>query len=118
MEPDDAPAWPTAGEVAIAVGTARSGVADALQAARERWHKSADLNAVRTDLRRDDPGRRRRRIGPRSWRLQLLAARGSTQEDVRERSRRARAVLRAAVELEASVVPDLASPPMPRAVPS
>ena len=34
----------------MAVGTARSAVADALEAARERWHKSADLNAVRADI--------------------------------------------------------------------
>ena len=37
---DDAPPWPTAGEVAAAVGTARSAVADALEAARDRWHKN------------------------------------------------------------------------------
>ena len=46
----------------------RSGVADALQAARERWHKSADLNAVRTDLHRPDPGRGRRRVAGRTVR--------------------------------------------------
>ncbi len=104
IEPEDAPAWPNAGAVAIAVGTARSGVADALQAARERWHKSADLNAVRSDL----DGMIQAAGGVASvdeLAAQLLAARGSTQEDERERNRRARAVLRAAVELEASVSP-------------
>ena len=104
IEPEDAPAWPNAGEVAIAIGTARSGVADALQAARDRWHKSADLNAFRTDL----DGLIQAAGGAASvdeLAAQLLAARGSVQEDERERSRRACAVLRAAVELEASVSP-------------
>ena len=104
IEPEDAQAWPNAGEVAIAVGTARSGVADALQAARDRWHKSADLNAVRTDLH----GLIQAAGGiatVEELAAQLLAARGSVQEDERERSRRASAVLRAAVELEASVSP-------------
>jgi serine/threonine protein kinase len=104
IEPDDAPAWPNAGAVAIAVGTARSGVADALQAGRDRWHKSADLNTVRSDL----DGLIQAAGGVASvdeLALQLLAARGSVQEDERERGRRARAVLRAAVELEASVSP-------------
>ncbi len=104
IEPADAPAWPNAGQVAIAVATARSGVADALQTARDRWHKSADLNAVRADINEliQAAG------GVASvdeLTAQLLAARGSTQDDERERNRRARAVLRAAVELEASVTP-------------
>ena len=47
---EDAPIWPNAGEVAARVGTARSAVADALEAARDRWHKSADLNAVRAEI--------------------------------------------------------------------
>lgn len=102
IEPEDAPTWPNAGEVAIAVGTARSGVADALEAARERWHKSHDLNAFRADF----DGLIQAAGGVASvdeLAAQLLAARGSVQDDERERGRRARAVLRAAVELEASV---------------
>lgn len=104
LEPDDAPAWPQVGEVARAAGTARSSVADALEDARSRWHKSADLNAVRTDLL----GLLEAEGGVASvdeLAAQLLATRGSVQDDPRERSRRARAVLRAAVELEASVSP-------------
>ena len=104
IESEDAPVWPNAGDVAIAVGTARSGVADAIHAARDRWHKSADLNAVRTDIH----GLILAAGGVASVEelaAQLLAARGSVQEDERERTRRASAVLRAAVELEASVSP-------------
>lgn len=101
---DDAPDWPNAGDVAAAVGTARSAVADALDAGRDRWHKSADLNGVRTEIESllaaaggvatvDELA------------AQLLAARGSTEDDERQRSRRARAVMRAAIELEAAVAP-------------
>lgn len=104
LEPDDAPPWSTAGEVAAAAGTARSAVAEALEAARERWHKSSDLNAVRAEIDAlvsaaggvasvDELG------------ALLLASRGSVIEEEGERSRRARAVVRAAVELEASVSP-------------
>jgi len=102
IEPEDASPWPTAGEVAVAVGTARSSVADALDAARDRWHKSADLNAARAEL----DGLLKTAGGVASadeLTTQLLAVRGSVQEDERERSRRARAVVRAAVELEAAV---------------
>lgn len=104
IEPEDAVAWPNAGQVAIAVGTARSAVADALEAARTRWHKSHDLNTVRSDLFGliDAAGNV---ASLEELSEQLLAARGSVQEDVQERSRRVRAVLRAAVELEASVLP-------------
>ena len=102
MEPDDAPPWPTTGNLAEALGIARSVVADAIEAARDRWHKSADLNTVRADL----DGLILAAGGVASadeLAVQLLAARGSVQEELRERSRRACAVLRAAVELEASV---------------
>ena len=102
IEPEDAPAWPSAGQVAAAVGAARSSVADALEQARDRWHRSADLNTIRTDVQSllmvsggvasvDELA------------IQILGSRGCVQEDPKERSRRARAVLRAAVELEASV---------------
>ena len=104
IEPEKAPAWPNAGEVAIAVETSRSGVAEALQVGRERWHKNADLNAVRSDV----DGLIQAKGGVASLdelTVQLLAARGATQEDERERKRCARAVLRAAVELEASIPP-------------
>jgi serine/threonine protein kinase len=101
---DDAPTWPSAGEVAAAVGTARSAVADALEAARDRWHKSADMNAVRVEIATlltaaggvasvDELA------------TQLLATRGSVEDDERQRSCRARATIRAAVELEAAVSP-------------
>lgn len=101
IEPDDAPAWPNAGEVAIAVGTARSGVADALQAARDRWRKNGDLKPVCADLKQliEAAGRV---MTLDELAAQFLAARGSTQADLRERMRCARAVVRAAVELEAS----------------
>ncbi len=102
IEPDDAPPWPGAGEVAVAVGTARSSVADALEGARDRWHKSADLNAVRAELNNllQTAGGV---ASAEELAAQLLAVRGSVQDDERERSRRARAVVRASVEQEAAV---------------
>ncbi|MGH7084163.1 MAG: hypothetical protein ACREFN_04150, partial [Acetobacteraceae bacterium] len=103
LEPaDGAPAWPNAGDAARAAGVARSAIANTLEAARNRWHKSADLNALRTEL----AGLLAAAGGVASAEelaVQLLAARGSVEEDEPERARLTRAVLRAAAELEASV---------------
>jgi hypothetical protein len=101
IEPDNAPAWPNAGQVAIEASTARSAVADVLEAARDRWKKSHDLNAVRADLfgMIEAAGNV---ASLEELSEQLLAARGSVEDDPKERARRVRAVLRAAVELEAS----------------
>ncbi|MDX8506141.1 BREX system serine/threonine kinase PglW [Mesorhizobium captivum] len=101
---DDAPAWPSAGDVAVAVGTARSAVADALEAARDRWHKSADLNALRSEIHVLLASAGGVATGDELT-AQVLAARGSVEDDERQRSRRARAIVRAAVELEAAVLP-------------
>lgn len=102
LEPEDTPAWPSAGDVALATAAPRSAVAAAVEAARTRWHKSGDLNALREDMHSllQDLG------GVASldeMSERLLAVRGSAQEDSSERNRRAQAVIRAAVELEASV---------------
>lgn len=102
LEPEDAAAWPDAGDVALAATAPRSSVAAAVEAARTRWHKSGDLNALREDLQSllQDLG------GVASldeMSERLLAVRGSAQEEGPERNRRARAVIRAAVELEASM---------------
>lgn len=100
----DAPGWPSAGEVAAAIGTARSAVAGALEAARTRWHKSGDLNAVRGEVHDLLAG-----FGGAAsvdeLAARLLATRGSVEDDEGERASRARATIRAAVELEASVSP-------------
>jgi len=104
IEPDDAPLWSPAGDVAMAVGAARSGVADALEGARNRWHKSAEINAVRTELHTLLTAA----SGVASVEelaVQLLAAHGTVEEIPKERNRRAQAIIRAAVELEASVSP-------------
>ena len=101
---DDAPGWPTAGEVAAAVGTSRSAVAGALDTARNRWHKSAELNAVRAEI----DALLHAAGGVASvdeLAAQLLAARGFVEDDEGQRSRRARATIRAAIELEAAVSP-------------
>jgi serine/threonine protein kinase len=102
IEPDNALLWSTAGDVAMAVGVARSALADALDGARSRWHKSAEINAVRAEIAvlLEAAG------GVASadeLAIQLLAAHGTVAESPTERSRRAQAVIRAAVELEASV---------------
>src|SRR5262249_47419587 len=101
---EDAPPWPSAGEVAAAVGTARSAVADALEAARQRWHRNPELNAVRNEMAAllSAAG------GVASvdeLATQLLATRGSVEDDVQQRSHRAKATIRAAMELDAAVSP-------------
>jgi serine/threonine protein kinase len=99
---DDAPPWPSAGEVAAAVGTARSAVADAIEAARERWRRNPELNAVRDEIATlltaaegiasiDELA------------AQLLASRGSVEDHERQRYRCARGTIRAVIELEANV---------------
>ena len=42
--------WPAAGDVAREAGVARSAVAAVLGKARDRWHKSRELNEPRTEL--------------------------------------------------------------------
>jgi hypothetical protein len=103
LEPFDTPvAWRNPGDVARSAGVARSAVAEALDRARERWHKSREINEVRAELDRllrDDGGV----TSADELATQLLAARGSVEVDEVLRARLALAVLRAAVELEASV---------------
>jgi serine/threonine protein kinase len=99
---EDAPPWPNAGDVATAAGTARSAVADALEAARNRWHKNAEMNAVRSEI--DTLLSTAGGIASADELAdQLLASRGSVEDDERQKLRLARATVRAAVELEASV---------------
>lgn len=93
---------PTPGDVARACRVARSAVAGALERARERWHKSRDLNQLRDDMARmlaESGG-----VMTASELAEgLLTARGSVESDHNERRRLALAVLRAAVELEAAM---------------
>ncbi|MGB8843778.1 MAG: BREX system serine/threonine kinase PglW [Aliidongia sp.] len=101
IEPELAPEWPQAGAVAEALHVARSSVADVLESARTRWHSNADLKAIRTEIAEllTAAG------GVASvaeLAAHLLAARGSVEEEPRERLRLARAVLRTVVELEVS----------------
>jgi serine/threonine protein kinase len=103
LEPFDTPvAWRNPGDIARSAGVARSAVAEALDRARERWHKSREINEVRAELHRllaDDAGV----ASADELASQLVAARGSVEVDEVLRVRLALAVLRAAVELEASV---------------
>lgn len=99
---EDASTWPSVGQVAADVGTSRGAVVDALTGARERWHKSAELNAVRTEI--DTLLAAAGGVATVDEMAQkLLASRGSVREETTERMRRARATIRAAAELEASV---------------
>ena len=99
---DDAPVWGSAGEVAALVGTARSTVAGALVSARQRWRKTAELNAVRGEVAAllEVAGGA---ASIHELAAQLLAAHGSLRDDPAERKRHARAALRGAVEMEASM---------------
>jgi len=97
-------AWPTPGDVAKASALPRSVVAAALDQARDRWHRAHELNELRSDVVALLHG-----AGGvatvNELAGQLLAARGSVEEDEGDRVRLASAALRAAVELEASVEP-------------
>jgi serine/threonine protein kinase len=96
--------WPTPGDVAKACEIPRSVVATALEQARDRWHRARELNELRTDVLALVQGAGGvATVGELAG--QLLAARGSVEEDEDDRDRLARAALRAAVELEASVEP-------------
>ncbi len=93
--------WLSAGDVAKACSVARSVVAGALERARERWHKSRDLNETRDDiaaLLATSAGV----MTVHELAMQLRAARGSVEEDEAEILRLATAVLRACIELEAA----------------
>jgi serine/threonine protein kinase len=103
LEPAEGPVlWHSPGAVARSVGVARSVVAEALERARERWHKSHEINELRAEI----VGLLEAAGGVATTdelTSQLLAARGSVEESEADRSRLAHAVLRAAVELEASM---------------
>ena len=93
--------WPAAGDVARAAGVARSVVAAVLGKARDRWHKSRELNELRTELVSLLSSAGGVATADELSGL-LLAARGSVEDSETDRGRLARAVLRAAIELEAS----------------
>ncbi|RWO03900.1 MAG: BREX system serine/threonine kinase PglW [Mesorhizobium sp.] len=102
LEPADGPvSWPAAGEVAREAGVARSAVAAVLGKARDRWHKSRELNELRTELVSLLSSAGRVATADELAAL-LLAARGSVEDSETDRGRLSRAVLRAAIELEAS----------------
>ncbi len=94
--------WPTAGDVARSSGVPRSKLAEVVDQARQRWHKNRDLNALRTEL--DALLKASGYVATvEEMAGQLLAARGSVQEDPGDRRRQSHAVLRAALELEALI---------------
>lgn len=102
LEPADGPvSWPAAGDVAREAGVARSAVAAVLGKARDRWHKSRELNELRTELVSLLSSVGGVAAADELAAL-LLAARGSVEDSETDRGRLARAVLRAAIELEAS----------------
>jgi serine/threonine protein kinase len=102
LEPADRPvSWPAAGDVAREAGVARSAVAAVLGKARDRWHKSRELNELRTELAALLSSAGGVATADELAAL-LLAARGSVEDSENDRGRLARAVLRAAIELEAS----------------
>ena len=102
LEPADGPCQLAGGRRRRARGgVARSAVAAVLGKARDRWHKSRELNEVRTELVTLLSSAGGVATVDELAAL-LLAARGSVEESETDRSRLARAVLRAAVELEAS----------------
>ena len=102
LEPADGPvSWPAAGDVAREAGVARSTVAAVLGKARDRWHKSRELNELRTELVALLSSAGGVATADELAAL-LLAARGSVEDSETDRGRLSRAVLRAAIELEAS----------------
>lgn len=102
LEPADGPvSWPAAGAVAREAGVARSAVAAVLSKARDRWHKSRELNELRTELVSLLSSAGGVATADELAAL-LLAARGSVEDSEIDRRRLASAVLRASIELEAS----------------
>ena len=102
LEPADGPvSWPAAGDVAREAGVARSAVAAVLGKARDRWHKSRELNELRTELVSLLSSAGGVATADELAAL-LLAARGSVEDSEIDRRRLASAVLRASIELEAS----------------
>jgi Protein kinase domain len=102
LEPINGPVfWPAAGDVARAAGVARSVVAAVLGKARDRWHKSRELSELRTELVSLLSSAGGVATADELAAL-LLAARGSVEDSETDRGGLARAVLRAAIELEAS----------------
>lgn len=102
LEPADSETtWSTAGEVARQAGVARSAVAEVLGKARDRWHKSREFNELRTELVNLLSGAGGVATADELAAL-LLAVRGSVEDSEADRRRLSRAVLRAAIELEAS----------------
>jgi hypothetical protein len=94
--------WRNPGDIARAAGVARSAVADALDRARDRWHKNHEFNELRKEifaLLESSGGV----ATADELAAQLLAAHGSVKSDETERTGLALAVLRAGAELEASI---------------
>ncbi len=101
LVPEPAADWPTQRQVTEQAELDRTLVADAIGSARRRWQKAADLTPVRAQL--VALLRARNGIaGGDELATALLATRGSLAEE-QERLRRARAVVRAAVEGEATL---------------
>jgi hypothetical protein len=102
LEPaDGSTTWPAPGEVARESGVARSAVAEVLGKARDRWHKSREFNELRTELVALLSSAGGVATADELAAL-LLAARGSVEDLETDRRRLSQAVLRAAIELEAT----------------
>jgi len=87
--------------VAREAGVARSAVAEVLGKARDRWHKSREFNELRTELVALLSSAGGVATADELAAL-LLAARGSVEDLETDRRRLSQAVLRAAIELEAT----------------
>jgi serine/threonine protein kinase len=101
LEGEGAPKWPTHRDTSARSGLEREVVADALTTARSRWSRRPDITEVRGNL----VGRLAQRggvAGGDELASILLTERGSLAQDPL-RSARARAVVRAAVEVEAGL---------------
>ena len=103
LELTDSPAcpWPTSHDAVSSTGFDRKTVGGALSSARTRWRKRPDLTAIREEIV-ELLGRRGGIAGADELAGALLAARGSLAVEP-HRSRRARAVVRAAVEAESTL---------------
>ena len=98
LVPDEAEPWPSQTEVAQRVKVTRARVGQILQNLRNRWSKDPAVTALRTDLFELVRGQGGV-VSLREAVEGILAARGSALDEPR-RSQLARAVVRAAVEVE------------------
>lgn len=101
LDNEEGPRWPTLKDATATSGLTREAMGSVLGTARGRWKRQPDLTAVRQELF-EGVLARGGVVGGDELGVVLLSSRGSLAQEP-ERSQRARAVIRAALEAEATL---------------